>query len=196
MTNPGKMSRTAIMVEGALMVALAFALSAIPPIELPFGGSITFFSTLPIIVMSLRHNCKWGLATAAVYSLTQTLQGMDSVLFMKTIGTMALCALLDYILAYTSIGLAGPIARKFKNGTAGIVVGVLGTGAMRYICSFFSGILLWRQYATPGMPVWQYSLTYNASWLWPDVAIALAAVLALSRVRVLHLLPQRQGIAA
>lgn len=196
MKEPAKMTRTATLVEGALMVALAFALSLIPPFKLPLGGSVTFFSTLPIIVMSLRHNAKWGVGVAAVYSLLQMMQGMDSVLFLKTVPTMVLCALLDYILAYTCVGLTGPIARAVGHRSLGLVVGIVATGAMRYACSVVSGVILWGQYAEPGRTVLQHSFIYNALWCWPDVAIALVAALVLARVQALHLMPQRAAARA
>ena len=187
------MPRTAVLVEGALMVALAFALSCIPSISLPLGGTISFFTTLPIIMMSLRHGLKWGLGTAAVYSLTQMIQGMDNVLYVKTIGAMIIVILLDYIVAYTCLGLTGPIARRFKNGTLGLVVGILATGAMRYACAFISGIVVWGQYLDEGVNPWIHSLSYNAGWLAPDLAIVMVAALLLSRVRVLGMIENAKG---
>jgi thiamine transporter len=187
------MSRTAILVEGALMVALAFVLSMIPFIELPWGGSVTLFSTLPLFLMGLRHGLKWGVGTAAVYSVLQLLQGLDSVAAVpaKTFFTMALCALLDYLLAYTVLGFSGGIARRFGNHPiGGLAAGIAVTGLARYLCSVLSGGLLWWEYAWEGWPVWPYSAAYNALWCLPDLAIVLAAALLLSRVKALALVPQ------
>jgi thiamine transporter len=102
---------------------------------------------------------------------------------------MVLCALLDYLLAYTCLGFAGPIAGRFKNRTAGIAVGVALTGLARLACSLFSGWVLWGEYAWEGWPVWLYALAYNACWCLPDVALALIAALLLSRVKALGLRP-------
>ncbi|MFV0412330.1 MAG: energy-coupled thiamine transporter ThiT [Oscillospiraceae bacterium] len=191
MKAPSQMSRTAILVEAALMVALSFVLSLIPFFELPWGGSITCFSTLPIILVSLRHSSKWGLATATVYGFLQMLQGIDNVVAAKTLPAMVLCALLDYILAYACVGLTGAIARRFKNPTAGLAGGIVATGLMRLACSFLSGILIWGAWAPEGVSVWWYSLSYNMGWCLPDVAIVLVAALLLSRVKALHLLPEQ-----
>lgn len=190
MKSPSQMSRTAVLVEGALMVALAFVLSLIPFFQMPWGGSITCFSTLPIVVMSFRHGLKWGLGTAMVYGLLQTMQGMDSVVAAKTVWAMILCALLDYILAYACVGLSGPIANRFKNPTLGLAIGIGATGLMRLACSFVSGLVIWSAWAPEGMPVWLYSLSYNAGWCLPDVGIVLVAALLLSRIRALHILPE------
>lgn len=187
MKAPLQMTRTQRMVEGALMVGLAYALSWLPHIELPFGGSVSLFATLPILIFSFRHGGRWGVGAAAVYSLLQMLQGMASIALCKTLGTMLLCALLDYILGYTILGFAGPIASRFKNRSLGVAMGVLITGAGRLAVSFLSGILLWRQYAPEGVPVWRYSLGYNASWCVPDVALVLVAAVLLSRVPALAL---------
>ncbi|MGD9560276.1 MAG: energy-coupled thiamine transporter ThiT [Oscillospiraceae bacterium] len=185
MKPPAQMSRTAILVEAALMVALAFVLSMIKLYQLPWGGTISCFSTLPIILMSLRHSWRWGMATAAVYGIAQMFQGMDSVMAAKTLWAMVLCAALDYLLAYACVGLTGPIARRLGGRTGAIAAAITLTGLMRLVCSFFSGLLIWHAYAWPGWPVWAYSLAYNASWCVPDVAIVLVVALLLSRVKAL-----------
>ena len=173
------------------MVALAFALSLVPFIKLPWGGSVTLFSTLPIVLMSLRHGMKWGLGTATVYGLLQAVQGMGSIVAIpaKTLPVMALCALLDYILAYAVLGFTGPIAHRFKNPTAGLAIGIAATGFLRFFCSFMSGLLIWNQWAWYGWPVWLHSLVYNIAWCLPDVGIVLLASLLLSRVKQLGLIP-------
>lgn len=191
MKAPAQMSKTAILVEGALMISVAYVLSMIPFIQLPWGGDITMFSTLPLIVMSLRHSTKWGVGTAAIYSLLQLMQGMGNVVAVpaKTLGTMVLCALLDYVLAYTVIGFTGAIARRAGPTTKGLAAGIITTGLARYFFSFLSGFLLWGQWAWDGWPVWLYSLAYNAAWSLPDTFIVLVAALLLSRVKSFSLLP-------
>jgi len=252
---PSQMSRTAVLVEGAMMVALGFVLSLIPFFHLPWGGSVTCFSTLPIIVMSFRHGLKWGVSTAAVFGVVQALMGANSVAAAGSFGAMLLCALLDYFLAYAAVGLSGPIARLFMRAgasaagpsastgpsvstgssastgsaasaypvgsvtagasaanasgvgvsdaggsaapqkapgflrpTAALAAGVVITGLMRLLCSFLSGVLIWGAWAPEGVPVWQYSLTYNAGWCLPDVAIVLIAAVALSMAPGLRML--------
>lgn len=51
-------SKTRILVEGALMIALSTVLSMIQIPLMPHGGSITLFSMVPILVMSYRHGAK------------------------------------------------------------------------------------------------------------------------------------------
>ena len=69
-------SKTRILVEGAAMVALATVLSFIRIFKLPWGGSITLLSMLPIVVFSIRRGVKAGLAASFVFSLIQFVQGI------------------------------------------------------------------------------------------------------------------------
>ena len=45
-------TKTRALVESAVMVALAFILSLIKVIDLPYGGSVTVASMLPIVIIS------------------------------------------------------------------------------------------------------------------------------------------------
>jgi thiamine transporter len=171
-------------------VAAAVVLSLITLFRMPLGGSVTPFATLPIIVIGLRHGSKWGVASALVFSLTQLLLGMANVLAVpaKNFESLIMCAVLDYVLAYTLLGFTGLLSRVFQNRRLGIcaAIGIIGLG--RLACSFLSGVLIWAPYAPEGWNVAVYSLAYNAFWCLPDTAIALVACLALTRVRTLNLL--------
>ena len=48
-------NKTKILVEGAVMVALATVLSYVRVYRLPWGGSITLLSMLPIVLFSIRR---------------------------------------------------------------------------------------------------------------------------------------------
>ncbi|MBQ2241129.1 MAG: energy-coupled thiamine transporter ThiT, partial [Clostridia bacterium] len=55
---------------------------------------------------------------------------------------------------------------------AGYIVGAIGASALRFVCSFLSGVILWDSYAPEGMNVWVYSLVYNGSYMLGNAAIA------------------------
>ena len=57
-----------ILAEGAVMLALATALSFIQIYKLPWGGSITLLSMLPIVMFSIKRGVKMGLAVSFLYS--------------------------------------------------------------------------------------------------------------------------------
>ena len=186
-----------IMVECAICVAVASVLSLITLFRMPLGGSITPFATMPIIVVSLRHGTKWGITSALVFSITQIFLGMGDVMAVpvKNIESMALCVMLDYILAYTILGVTGCIAGRFKNREYGISAGILVTGCGRLTCSFFSGVLIWGPLTPEGWNVMLYSLVYNATWCLPDTIITLAACLLLARVRAFNLFSVKKAVS-
>ena len=184
------------LAESALCVAVAMVLSLFTLFKMPLGGSVTPFATLPIIIVGLRHGAKWGVASALVFSLAQLLLGISNVAAVpvRNVWNMFLCAALDYVAAYTLLGFAGTIARRFGGRAAGICAGVVLTGLGRLACSFFSGIIIWGAYAPEGWGVGVYSLAYNAAWCLPDVAITLAACLVLSRIRALGFMPEANAV--
>ena len=156
-------SKTRTLVECALMIALGTVLANIKIFEMPNGGSITLLSMLPFILVSYRHGTKWGLFTGFVNSLLQMLLGFYAP---PAPGLLPLVGmiLLDYVLAYTLLGLAG------ASGTAAVC-------GIRFLCSFLSGVLIWGN-LSDGLPAWTYSLTYNGSYMLPETILTtVAAVL-------------------
>ena len=68
-------SKTRILVECALMIAIGTVLSNIKFFTMPNGGSITLLSMLPFVLVSFRHGVKWGLFTGLVNACLQMLLG-------------------------------------------------------------------------------------------------------------------------
>lgn len=92
-----------ILIEGAVMVALATVLSLIKIYKLPWGGSVTLLSMLPIIVFSIRRGVLNGLGASFVYSLIQLGFGivLDGLLgWGLTPGMLIACMVFDYIFAF------------------------------------------------------------------------------------------------
>lgn len=176
-------SRTRALVECALMIAVGTVLAQIKIFEMPYGGSVTLVSMLPFILVSFRHGVKWGLLTGFANSLLQMLLGF----YAPPAGTAAAFAgvvLLDYVLAFTLLGLAGLFAKPFQNRMAGVAVGTAAVCVIRFLCSFLSGALLWGSYQeyydwANGMSVWLYSLIYNGSYMLPELLITTAAAVLL-----------------
>lgn len=172
--------KTKTLVECALMIALSTILSFITIYKLPQGGDITAVSMMPLVLASFRHGPKWGVFTGFVYGIIQMILGFKNIMYCTTLGAMVLCALLDYLAAYSVMGLACVFGQPFGNRDLRVAVGTVVTGLLRYLCSFLSGILLWGGYAPDTMPVWLYSLTYNGSYMIPEIILtAIAAVLVM-----------------
>ena len=169
-------SKTRTLVECALMIALGTVLANIKIYELPNGGSITLFSMLPFIMISFRHGVKWGLFTGFVNSLLQMLLGFYAP---PAPGILPLVGmiLLDYVLAFTLLGLACVIAKPFQNRLVGVAIGTAVVCVIRFMCSVLSGVLIWGN-LSDGLPAWTYSLTYNGSYMLPETILTtVAAVL-------------------
>ena len=78
---------------------------------------------------------------------------------------------------FTLLGLAGAIAKPFKNRLVGVAVGTAAVCGIRFLCSFLSGVLIWGN-LSDGLPAWTYSLTYNGSYMLPETILTtVAAVL-------------------
>ena len=46
--------------ECAILLALSVALSYVKFLSLPFDGSITLFSMLPVCLVAIKYGVKWG----------------------------------------------------------------------------------------------------------------------------------------
>lgn len=168
-------SKTLILVEGAMMIALATVLSYLKILDMPFGGSITL-EMIPLIVYGLRRGPKWGCFTGFVHGLLQMIIGFSNVMYCATLLSQIGCILLDYILAFTALGLAAIFAKPIKNRKVSYIVGTVFVCVLRFICSFLSGWLLWGSYAPEGMHPAYYSLVYNGAYMLPDTIIAAVVV--------------------
>ena len=179
-----RMKRIFTLCECALMLALAVVLSYIKFFSLPFDGSITLFSMLPICLISIKYGISWGLGTAFCYSWFQILQG--GVFGWGLTPTMLIASLfLDYILAFSVLGLAGIFRKK---GYLGMLAGVVMVCALRFLVHFLAGVILWAnldQFVAFGQewinrPV-LYSICYNGAYMLPELVFTVAAVMILTK---------------
>ena len=111
-------SKTRILVECALMIAIGTVLSNIKIFTMPNGGSVTLLSMLPFVLVSFRHGVKWGLFTGLVNGCLQMLLGFwapPTPTFIYFLGEV----LLDYLVAFMALGMAELFARPFKNRMRG-----------------------------------------------------------------------------
>jgi len=158
------------LMECAIMISLATILSRIIVFQMPNGGAITAASMVPLVIISFRHGIKWGMFTGFTYSLLQMLLKFDAPPT-KTFLSFLIVILLDYVIAFTVIGSAFLFGKPFKNKTISIAVGVLSVTSIRFLCSYLSGIIIWGSYAPEGTSVWYYSLTYNGSYMVPEIIL-------------------------
>ncbi len=177
-------SKTRIMVECALMIALSTVLSMIKIIQMPYGGGVTPLAMLPIILVSFRHGTRWGLLTAFVDSVLQLVLGLNNLSYCATFLSQVGCVLLDYILAYSVLGFAFAISKPFKNRIVGICLGVGAVCLLRLVCAWLSGMVIWGSYQAyyewaANLPIWLYSLIYNGNYLLPETVLTIIGAVLL-----------------
>ncbi len=163
--------------ETAIMLAVATVLSLIQftgPWVL--GGSITVCSMLPIILIAHRYGTKWGLLTALSYSLLQLLLGLNNVQYAPNAITAIGIIMLDYVLAFGVLGFAAVFDPVFKSKKTSFAVGIVVVMSARFLCHFASGIIIWEALwpNSLGWASWIWSLSYNGSYMLPEMLITLA----------------------
>ncbi len=163
------------LTECSLMIALTTVLSVFPLFEMPYGGSITLASFVPIVVIAYRHGAKVGLGAAAVAAVLQMLLGLKNFSYFTTWQSLVALAVFDYLIAFTVFGLSGIFKRTFKSQSLAMVTGALFAGVCRYICHVISGATVWAGLSIPTEAALLYSLSYNATYMIPETVILLLA---------------------
>ncbi len=175
-----------VLVEGAVIIALSTVLGFIKIFTLPWGGGVTLLSMLPIVIFSIKYGIQKGLAVSLVYSFVQLIQGISEGLFGWGLTPAALIGsiFLDYIIAYSVLGLAGMFKSK---GFSGWLVGAGAVVFFRFCCHYLSGVVifksfgeLWQGFSTDN--TWLYSLIYNGSYMLPEMIFTLIGAAALLRL--------------
>ncbi len=170
-----KNRRVQMLTEGGIMIALAAILSQITPFQMPQGGSISLGGMVPILLYAVRWGAGPGVLVGIAFGI------LDFILRPSFFSIPQM--LLDYPIAYGMLGIAGFGKRAAENENGLIpmvvfsVIGIIG----RYAAAVASGFVFFANYAPAGMdPLW-YSITYNASYLLPDAAIAVLLLVLLYR---------------
>jgi len=176
------------LIESSMLIAIGFILSYFTLFKMPQGGSVTPLSMLPILMIGLRHGLKFGLSGGFVYACLQMLQEF----WPPPSGTAAAyiaVVLLDYVIAFTVLGLSG----LFRGRQYGIVYAAPMCVLLRFLCHFVSGIVVWSAYAGE-TAAWVYSLSYNGSYMGIELTFTTIIGLGLCRTApVLFRTPDKHG---
>ena len=207
-------TKTKRLTESAMLIAIAVVLELagkmiIPP--MPFGGQLTFCAMLPIVLISYRHGVKWGLTAGFGYALVQMALGADTVssAFLPgyfgdgtMIGRAILMCLLDYILAYSLLGLGGCFRNKLENRSLALACGSVVALGARYLSHILSGYILFSGWAewfftqegfpawgaalveslSPSALGWVYSIVYNGLYMIPELIITAIVAVIIGRM--------------
>lgn len=172
--SSAKQRRTTLMLtESAVMIALAFILSFLKVVDMPYGGSVTAFSMLPIIIIAYRYSTGWGLVAGFAFSLLQMLMGLSNLSYATSAAAAVAIILLDYIVAFTVMGLGGVFRRAIKDQGAAMALGALLACVLRYICHVASGCTVWAGVSIPTTDGLFYSMGYNATYMIPETLMTI-----------------------
>ena len=109
--NNSRRNYTSKLTTTALLVALAIILDQIKLFEMPQGGAVTLFGTLPIIALGYLLGTRWGLLGGAVTGLLNLIFGGYVIHPVQMI--------LDYVIAFAVMGLSGLVRNKRRHDSPG-----------------------------------------------------------------------------
>ena len=170
------------LVESALMLALSTLLAEFAIIKFPFGGSVTIFSQVPMIFISYRYGIKWGAFTGLCMGVIQMLFGMGNFAYVSGIVAYLILVFADYIIAFGALGFGGMFKNKIKNPGIALALGGGVVSVIRFLCHFISGVTIWGDYAEGAQAVWEYSFTYNAGYMVPELIITVVGCVVLASI--------------
>ncbi len=167
--------------ESAIMVALATALSFVVLWKMPLGGSTKLCAMLPILLIGIKNGPVWGFGTAFGFAAIQLLLSLGDVLSWGLTPAAVICtALVDYLLAYTALGIVSLFCRGAEwKRYLGITLAVLA----RFACHVFTGVVVFDIWMPEewANPFW-YSICYNGAFLLPELGLTLLCAFFLLRV--------------
>jgi thiamine transporter len=118
------------------------------------------------------------------------------------IGAAILICLIDYVLAYSALGLGGVFRNRVGSKAKALILGVVLALGIRYLCHVVSGCVfygLWAEwfFGQEGLPLggWVlntfsgfslsllYSIVYNGLFMIPEIIITAIAAAVVSRVK-------------
>jgi len=149
----------------AMAIALAMVTSMLKIVDMPMGGSITFFSMLFITLIGYWYGLGVGLTTAIAYGILQLIIDPYIISFPQM--------LLDYVFAFGALGLSGIFA-KSKNGLLkGFLFGAFG----RFVFAFLSGWIFFGTY-TPEFfnSAILYSICYNGAYIGAEALLTIILI--------------------
>ena len=207
-------NKTKRLTESAMLLAMAIVLELVSKMfipEMPFGGQITLVSMLPVVLISYRHGVKWGLVSGFAYALIEMVIGAKTVAAAfqpgyfgdaAMIGNALIMCLLDYLVAFTVLGIGGCFRNRIKNPGVSLMCGSIVALSARFAAHVLSGFILFSGWAEwfftqEGFPAWGaslvaslsptmlgfvYSLVYNAMYMVPEIIRTAIVALLLGKV--------------
>ena len=208
-------NETKRMTESAMLLSLAVVLDVVSKMFIPpmtFGGQVTLASMLPVVLIGYRYGIRWGMASGFCYGLIQMALGGGTVAAAfqpgffgegrMILNAFIMCAL-DYMLAYSLLGLAGVFRNVIVTPSLALMLGTVTAMTARYLAHVTSGYILFSSWAVwfftqDGFPAWgavlvetlspemlglAYSAVYNGMYMVPETILTAIAAALIARVR-------------
>lgn len=140
----------------AMAIALAFVTSYIRFLPMPFGGSVTLFSMLFIVMTGYWYGPRTGILVGFTYGILQFLQEP------YVLSLFQVCC--DYLLAFAALGVSG----FFSKSRNGLIKGYILAVLLRGVFHTLGGYLYWMDYMPEEFPqalAFAYPVIYNYSYL-------------------------------
>ena len=198
-----KQSSTIVkLTESAMMIAIATLLSMAKLIDMPYGGSVTMASMLPLVIISYRHGTGWGLLTGLAYGAVQLALGTKNIGYLpvKDFASVATLIAADYLVAFAVLGFGGIFRRLCKRQTTALALGSVLVAVLRYICHVIAGWTVWASFTVSKAGL-LYSISYNATYMLPEMLVLVVAAVFLGnaldfRGEGLRPMPQEEKTSA
>lgn len=165
-------------IYAAIGLVLDFMASLYSSFIWELGGSISFV-LVPIVIMAIRHGLKGGLATGLIIGTVQLLGNVKGVIEFFQV-------LLDYPLAFLSVGFAGIFSKKILSlekeaKSFYIILAIVLGGTLRFLFHFVSGVIFFAMYTPEGFDPVIWSILYNAGYMVPTIILTIIVVLIMQK---------------
>ncbi|NWG10872.1 energy-coupled thiamine transporter ThiT [Candidatus Bathyarchaeota archaeon] len=168
---------TKVLAEIAVFAALSAVLYILRPYTLPYGGSVTLGSMVPVMWLSMRRGIYAGIVSAAIFGILALLIDVTFLGAASVIAT-PVQVILEYPIAFGVLGLAGIFHKKtVAFAIAGVGISIF----IKFVIHYLVGVFVWYYvYAFP--PEWGQYLwpaIYNGSFLLVEFIISAILIVIL-----------------
>lgn len=150
-----------------MCVAVAIVTNLVRIYTFPFGGSVTLFSMLFIVLPSWLYGVREGSVTGLIFGVLQFI--------IEPFVISPLQFILDYLIAFSIMGTAG----IFRNRKNGLITGYIVAVISRWIIATLAG-LEWFKAGSIAWEGWSplpYSMAYNAVYIFAEAVITVIILL-------------------
>ena len=137
---------------------------------MPFGGSVTLGSGVPLILLSARRGIKTGVFASIIYSILHIFLSFK-IPPVKRLSSFVFILILDYFLPNVILGLSFLFGRNIKSKSFKLYFSTVLSFALRWIISIISGVVFWSDYIPFNVGVWCYSIIYTGLYTIPECLI-------------------------